>query len=393
MPEVPQHHGDGSPQASAAALLDPLGAALLKLPETERFRLLGSFFVALAGRQEASGPPASAPEMELLAKKSQRLAEEKALLEDSLAAAQSDLARRVRQLEAEQQRSAELERILTDQRTRLQGVQKELNELEEQLVAKNRRLHEAESELETVRLRLQRTELKAGDTSRVEQLEEDKCALGLEIEKLRDELEARRTECDGLRAEMTDLRGAAGPSEAAGAVLVNCWDRLARSKPPLSLGAVEPTPPAAERLFDAFIELTRFVSAFDQALRPFLGSFVKHNQMLARPWDVYARSPALLDVVREVVDIAHGKPPGVLKMRLMSLQRWALAAIIAGDTAIECVAGELEDQFRGAQGLGADPNRKLKDYLKDDGHHLFQERIRAVRGQKLADAYTHAQGG
>ena len=392
MPENPEHRGDGSPQASAAALLDPLGAALLRLPEAERFRLLGSFFLTFAGRHEAAAPVAT-PETEALAKKNQRLAEEKALLEDALAAAQSDLARRVKQLEAEQQRSAELERILTDQRTRHQGVQKEMGELEEQLVAKNRLLHEAESELESVKLKLQRVELKAGDTSRVEQLEEGKRGLGVEIERLRSELETRRSECDTLRAELADARGAAPTGPAAGPVLANCWDRLARAKPPLAPGAVEPTPPAAERLFDAFIELSRFVSDFDQALRPFLGSFAKHNPTLARPWDVYARSPALLDAVREVIDIAHGKPPGVLKMRLLSLQRWALAAVIAGDTAIECVAGDLEEQLRGQQGLAADPNRKIKDYLKDDGHHLFQERIRAVRGQKLAEAYTHAQGG
>jgi hypothetical protein len=152
---------------------------------------------------------------------------------------------------------------------------------------------------------------------------------------------------------------------------------------------VHPPVQAAERLFDAFIDLARFVHDFDPAIRPFLGSFIKYNPALARPWDVYARSPGLQDVIREVVDAQHGKPAGVLKMRLLGLQRWTIAAIIASDTAIESIAGELEQHLRTAVGMESDPNRKLRDYLRDDGHHLFHQQIRELRGHKLAEAYTH----
>jgi len=120
-----------------------------------------------------------------------------------------------------------------------------------------------------------------------------------------------------------------------------------------------------------------------------LGSFIKHNAALARPWDVYARSPGLQDVVREIIDVEHGKPAGVLKMRLLGLQRWTLAAIIGADTAIESIAHELEQHLRGSEGMASDPNRKIKDYIRDDGHHLFHQQIRELRGQKLAEAYTH----
>jgi hypothetical protein len=142
-------------------------------------------------------------------------------------------------------------------------------------------------------------------------------------------------------------------------------------------------------LFDAFIELGHFVHDLDQALRPFLGSFIRHIPALARPWDAYVKSPGLNDVLREIIDIARGKPAGVIKMRLMSLQRWTIAAVIAGDTAIESIADELDNHFRGEVGMGPDPNRKLRDYLRLDGHHLFQQRVRELRGQKLADAFTH----
>jgi hypothetical protein len=395
MPEVTGQRWDGTPPANAAALLEPLGAALLKLSEPERIRLLGTLLIDLATRQEAGGLPTPGPETEALGKKLHRLAEDKALLEDGLAAAEADLARRAKQVEAEQQRSGELERIVNDQRARLQSVQKEVAELEEQLIAKNRQLHETANQIEALSVKAQRAEHKAGDTSRIEALEDEKRMLGIQIEEFRDELDRVRADKDKEIEELKSSVSAARPVaiEASGAVLVGLWERLARGKPVLVQGGVKPTPQAAERLIDAFLEMARFVSDFDQGLRPFLGSFIKHNQALARPWDVYARSPALQDVVREVIDVEHGKPAGVLKMRLLGLQRWTLAAIIGGDTAIECIANELETQLRGSAGLATDPNRKIRDYLRDDGHHLFQEKVRELRSQKLAEAYTHAQGG
>jgi hypothetical protein len=172
-------------------------------------------------------------------------------------------------------------------------------------------------------------------------------------------------------------------------VLATLWERLARAKPPLAVVGAPPPVQAAERLIDAFIELTRFVQDLGQSIAPFLTSFTKHNPTVARPWEVYARSPELQQVVREIVDAEHGKPAGVLKMRLTGLKRWVLAAVLGSDSAIESIAQELETQLRSEVGMGNDPNRKVKDYMRDDGHQLFYQHIRELRSQKLGDAYAH----
>lgn len=390
MPESAEQRGNAAAGTDAGELLGRLGAALLRMPEAERLRMLGTFLVDFAGRQETARRGAG-PDADGLAKKLQRLGEEKAQLEDALAATKADLLLRAKQLEGEQQRAQEMERIVNDQRTRLQAAQKEVMDLEGQLTAKNERLYEAENEVERLRLQAQRAELKAGDTSRTDRLEEGRRELIVQLEELRAAHEQLRLDKDKLieqlKAELQSARGAAGGGGEA--VLGALWERLAHVKPALAPGGLRPTQQAAERLFDAFIELARFAHDLDQALRPFLGSFIKHNAALARPWDVYARSPGLQDVVREIIDVEHGKPAGVLKMRLLGLQRWTLAAIIGADTAIESIAHELEQHLRGSEGMASDPNRKIKDYIRDDGHHLFHQQIRELRGQKLAEAYTH----
>ena len=391
MPESPEHRANRPLDAGIRELFAPLGAALLRLQEAERYRAVAEFLLDLAERPQTAQRSPSGTDAEALAKKLQRLSEEKAQLEDALAAARADLNHRAKQLEAEQQRAQEMERIVGDQRTRLQTAQKEVVELEGQLVAKNERLYQAENEIEQLRLEGQRAELKARDTSRVDTLEDGRRELIVQLEELRAAYEQLRTDKDAaieqLKAELATARASAGGGGEA--ILATLWERLARAKPPLARGGLQPTVQAAERLFDALLELCRFVNDFDQAMRPFLTSFVRYNPALARPWDVYARSPGLHDVVREVIDVEHGKPAGVLKMRLIGLQRWTMAAIIGADTAIESIAHELEQQLRGAVGMEADPNRRLRDYIRDDGHHLFHQQIRELRGQRLAEAYTH----
>ena len=395
MPESVEKRPVSFQHSSAVELFEPLGAALLKLPEPERYRAIGAFLVELAGRQESAGRGPNGPDSDGLSKRLQRLGEEKAQLDDALAAAKADLALRAKQLEAEQQRSQEMERILGEQRTRLQTSQKELGELEAQLVARNKQLHDAENQVEQLSVKLQRVELKAGDSSRVNTLEEDKRGLSVQVEQLRKELDQLRTDKDAVIEKLKTDEGTARASAGSGgdALLLALWDRLAQTKPPLAPGGVHPNERAAERLVDALIELARFVNDFDQVLRPFLSSFIRHSPTLARPWDAYARSPDLHEVIREIIDVEHGKPAGVLKMRLLGLQRWALAAIIGSDTAIESIAHELEQHLRGSVGMQSDPNRKLRDYIRDDGHHLFHEQMRELRNQKLAEAYTHGHGG
>jgi hypothetical protein len=395
MPESVGQRPVSPPPSSAADIFAPLGAALLNLPEPERFRVLGDFLVELAGRQEAAARAPGAPDLDGLSKRLQRLGEEKAQLDDALAAAGADLALRCKQLEAEQQRSQEMERILGEQRNRLQASQKELGELEAQLVARNKQVHDAENQVEQLSVKLQRAELKAGDSSRVNALEEGKRGLAVQVEQLRKELDQLRADKDAaiekLKAEAASARASSGTG--GDALLSALWERLAQAKPPLAPGGIHPNDAAAQRLMDAFVELARFVNDFDQALRPFLTTFIKHIPALARAWDAYVRSPGLHDVVREIIDVEHGKPAGVLKMRLLGLQRWAIASIIGSDTAIESIAHELEQHLRGSVGMETDPNRRLRDYIRDDGHHLFHQQMRELRNQKLAEAYTHGHGG
>jgi len=86
-----------------------------------------------------------------------------------------------------------------------------------------------------------------------------------------------------------------------------------------------------------------------------------------------------------------GKPVGLLKMRLKVLYAWTEAAMIGCDSAIESVASELQQHLLGPVGAGGDPGRKIKEYLRDDGHELFLQHLRELRSQKLAE--TYGRGG
>ena len=57
------------------------------------------------------------------------------------------------------------------------------------------------------------------------------------------------------------------------------------------------------------------------------------------------------------------------------------------DSAIESVASELHSHLMGEVGAGSDANRKIRDYLRDDGHELFLQHIKELRSQKLAEAF------
>ncbi len=379
---------------AAGNAFESFRVALAKAPEPDRYRLLATFFEDLANHQQSQSGVSNAAErehVELLGKKLQRINEERAQLADDLAASRADVEHRRKQLEAELERSSELERISNEQRERLKSTQQQFAELEEQVIAKNAALHEAENQVETLTLRLQRADLAAGDTSRVDAIEDDRRELRRQLEELSNAREQLRMDKDAeierLKTELAEVRAAAARS--GDETLAALWERLAHAKPHLAPGGVQPTPQAAERLFDAFIELALFTHDFDQSMRPFLGSLARYSGSLGRPWDAYAKSPGIDDLVRDIIDVQAGKPAAVLKARLVALKRWVIATIMGSDTAVESIAHELEEQLRGDVGMGNDPNRKVKDYVRDDGHQLFLEHIRELRSQKLADIYAH----
>jgi len=76
---------------------------------------------------------------------------------------------------------------------------------------------------------------------------------------------------------------------------------------------------------------------------------------------------------------------------LRVLQQWCEAAMVGCDSAIESIASELHTHLMGPGGVGSDPGRKIKDFLRDDGHYVFLEHMRELRSLKLAE--TYGRGG
>ncbi len=202
------------------------------------------------------------------------------------------------------------------------------------------------------------------------------------MERLRTDKDAR---IEQLEEQLRHSQSGAGAS--ADALLAALWRRLASAKPALADGHVQPTVQAAERLVDALIELVRFADDFDKGMRVFVGNYTKHHPSVKVPWDVYAKRDDVYKTAQQTVAPQGGKPVGLLKMRLRFLYSWTQASMIGCDSAIESIASELYTHLMGPVGAGSDPNRKIKDYLRGDGHELFVQHIRELRGQKLAEFF------
>jgi len=378
-------HGDDAP-----VFFEPLLAGLAKTDEPERYRLIAALLGELA-EQVRSGTdgygPANADKS--LAKKLQLLGEQKATLNDTLAATSAELAHRETQLKAEQTRAEELQRIVDDQRARLETSQREQADIEAQTVAKNAELHRIRVDHEALALKLQRAERDASGQDRIDSLERDLRERTAEIAELRERMDRLRTDKDAKLERLADQlrQSESGAAQGADELLAAIWQRFASAKPSLAEGHIQPAPQAAERLADAFIELVRFADDFDKAMRVFLGEYTKHHPSVKVPWDVYAKRDDVYQSVRKTIAPQGGKPVGLLKMRLRFLYSWSQAAMIGCDSAVESLASELQAHLMGPAGAGSDPNRKIKEYVRDDGHYLFLQHIRELRSQKLAESY------
>ncbi|MHC4092856.1 MAG: hypothetical protein ACYSVY_21710, partial [Planctomycetota bacterium] len=300
---------------------------------------------------------------------------------------------RAKQAEAEEARAGELQRGVDEQRERLQSLQKQVADLESQEVSKNGELHRLEVESERLTLALQRSERDGSGQDRVDSLEQKNRELNSELGAVRAELDQLRGDKDAQieRAKEDIQRARVGASGGGDAVLRTLWQRLASAKPPLAPGHLQPNVQAAERMVDAFVELVRFVDDFDKSMRVFLGKYTKHHPSVKVPWDVYAKRDDVRKSAEQTVAPQGGKPVGLLKMRLRVLYSWTQAAMIGCDSAIESIASELQSHLMSSVGAGSDPNRKIKEYLREDGHELFLQHIRELRSQKLAE--TYGRGG
>ena len=238
-------------------------------------------------------------------------------------------------------------------------------------------------------LKLQRAEVAGGDESGIVRLEKSNRDLMCELEDLGKEKEQLRGDKDSEIARLTDeLAGCrSAKADSAGIPFSDLWERLAREKPPLVAGGALPTKQTAERMVATFIELVRFVDDFDKLIRPFLAKYTKHNPTVKVPWNVYAKRDDARRTIEQVLAPVGGKPVGVVKNRVRGLYRWTEGAMIACDASIESIASELHTFLMGPVGAGSEPNRTIKEFLRGDGHELFLQHIRELRGLKLADAF------
>lgn len=377
--------------ADARKLFGPVRAALLEADESHRYRLLASLLVQLADTGDGATGRKMVPaeQLDSFAKKVQSLDQERATLDDSLKSTRADLDQCRKQLEAEQVRAQELQKLIDEQRARLQTMTNDASSMEAELVAKNAELHKAEVKIDELTLTTQRAELATHDLSKVEAWEEERRDMTARIEALREEKEQLRLDKDAeIEKLKEDLRGSTASAGASGeAALAQLWERLAAANPPLAEGHVAPTAQAAQRLVDGFIELVRFVDEFDKSMRVFLGRYTQHHPTVRVPWEAYAKGDDLHTVASRTVAVQGGRPVGVLKMRLRLLNQWIVAAMIASDSSFENIASELESHLRGPVGAGTDRNRKIMDFLRDDGHELFLQQIRELRSVKLGEAF------
>ena len=386
--------GNASGDLAAPPSIEPLLATLAGADEPERYRWLANLLAGLAKQSHGEGKARAgvpAEEIESLSKKVKALSEEKANVVDKLATTKADLDHHSRQLEAEQTRAHELQLIAEEQRGRLEAAQKKVQEIETKLEARNTEIHKAHLEIDDLTLKLQRSEGKGQDQSRLNKLEDDKRGLANEVQSLRAELEQLRVDKGAEIARLNEQMAAAGsgtPDESA-VDFPALWKHLASTKPPLVDGHVSPTVQAAERLMDTFIELVQFVDDFDQLIRPFLTQYVRDHPPVRVPWDVYAKRDGARDTIMQIIAPVGGKPPGILRVKLRGLYKWIEAAMIGCDAAIESVASELESFTRRQEafGMGSDPNRKIREFIRESGPDLFLQHIRELRGSKIAEVF------
>lgn len=391
-----RRRNEQSQQADGGSdLLRSVRGALASADDGERYQLLAALFSDLAAGHPDGRSHEPTEQVEALSKRLNSLTEEKASLRDECATTKADLDHRNTQLEAEQKRGAEFQTVIEEQRSRLDSLKKQVSDLEAHVVGKNAEIHKAQAEQDQLVLQAQRAELERDDHAKVDRLEESKRHASREAEALRSEIEQLRADKDAKIASLEEELAAAraGGAEEAEIPFDILWARLASAKPALVERHVEPTAQAAERLIDSFIELVRFVDDFDKLIRPFLSKYTKHHQPVKVPWEVYANREDSLKTIQQTLAPVGGKPVGVVKIRLRGLYAWTEAAMIACDAAIESVAAELQEFLHGAQGIGSDPNRTIKDFVRDDGHELFLQHLRELRGMRLADAFGRPRRG
>ncbi|MHC5111671.1 MAG: hypothetical protein ACYTHJ_17540 [Planctomycetota bacterium] len=382
---------DARSSNAAESLLGNLHHALMDVDETERYRLLSSLLAGLAERSGHSNgrAGATAEQVEELNERIRKLDHERASAVDDLKIIKAELEKSQGRVEDEVNLATQLKASVEEQRHRLDKLQQENEDLKAEVVAKNNALHRAEVEMENTTLRAQRAEHASTDRSVQEKIEQEKNQLIHDLETVRAEMDQLRADKDQQIDKLEEsLRSSKSAASEGGDTLLNTlWEPLAKCSPALVEGHVPPTTQSAERLFGGFVELAMFVNKFDQGIRPFLTRYTRHHPTVKVPWEAYAKGDDLLTVMQRTVAPVGGRPVGVLKMRLRLLNQWTDAAMIGCDSAIESIASEMDTFLRGDMGFGENPNKTVKEFLRDDGHELFMQHMREIRSSRLGDAF------
>jgi len=369
--------------------LESLRAVLASLNVSERFEVLGELFRDLPDDQKSAQPSQAGTSQ--LKKRINALQEQLAGVNDQLAATRADLQRNQVQSDAEQTRAAELQRIIDEQRGRLDQARNRIEELESGLDAQTAAVHKLQKQNDDLTLKAQRLESAADRSDVTVSLEKTNLELSAEVKRLQADLDQVRTDRDREIAKLREEVVSAGGGVKANAAFAALWDRLRMADPPLCEAEGEPDAKAADRLVVTLIEFVHAAHGFDQTMGVFLGKYTKHNPSIKVPWDVYRKRDDILQMSRQVLSPKGGKPVGILKLRLRFLYRWVESAMIAADSVIESLASELHEQLIGDAGMGSDPNRRIRDFVRDDGHELYLQRMRELLSSKLAE--TYGRGG
>ncbi len=386
--------GGGGESSDVAALLGSLRSLMAGSSEGDRYRLLSSLLGELATQVGSGGDQGLRERYEALNRRVTSLTEEKAMLQDTVATTRADLTSHSAQLEAERGRVGELQRVLDEQRSRMGSLQSRVGELETELVARNHEIFSIQSESDRQLLEAQRAAMSGADAEKVRALEERQMELSSRAAALREELDQLRKdkneEIERLRVELRDAQ--AGAASSADVLLEELWGQLAQVKPAVAEGHVRPTRASFDRLVESFSYLVKFVDEMESDVRVFLSKYTKHSAPLKTPWDVYAKREEVYKEIRAILDPQTGTPAAPLRMRLNMLKAWIHAAAVANDVAIESVASELQSRLMGSEVSGSDPNYKVREFVRADGHELFMQAIRDLRDERMAEVYSRGTG-
>jgi hypothetical protein len=255
----------------------------------------------------------------------------------------------------------------------------------------NRESHKANIDNENLTLQLQRADAKSRDQSKAERLEEQTRALEAENGRQKEEIEQLRAD-KNIELERVSGDLATAKEEVAAKKDIDfpsLWARLAAGQPPRGEGHLQPNIKAGERLVDSDVELVKFVDDFDQLMRPFLTRYTAGRPRLRAVWEAYARGAGVRDTVQQIIVPEGGRPTGILRNQLRGLYKWTEAAIWGCEAAIESIGPELPIFMRRKEsfGSGSDSNRKVTEFILENGPDAFADHMKSMRSDKIAQFF------